>query len=132
MQIFKVVLEPILTIEDIEKHPQPIRQLYELCQKQGKQAELPYSSDGPKRVACVYVDGNFVASASCDKIETARLSAARLALLELAPSSVIGSGGDSNGVFESQGAKQKLHEVCQKKRWTKPNYKYDFLLSNCF
>lgn len=125
-------MEPILTIEDIEKHPQPIRQLYEFCQKQGKQVALKCSSDGPKKVACVYVDGNPVASASRDKTETARLSAAKLALVKLAQSRVICVGGDTNGVFEIQGAKQKLHEVCQQKRWTKPNYKYDFLLSNCF
>ncbi|CAN1185877.1 Ribonuclease 3-like protein 2 [Linum perenne] len=35
-KIFKGILEPIVTVEDIKSQPQPITKLYQLCQKQGK------------------------------------------------------------------------------------------------
>ncbi|KAF3435007.1 hypothetical protein FNV43_RR22094 [Rhamnella rubrinervis] len=121
-KIFKCVLEPIITLEDLEKHPQPITKLYDQCQKQGKQVEIKPWKEGSKNVASVYVGGRFIVSASSDQREIARLDAAKLALLKLPQSRPVDDAADVNGVFEIEGAKHKLHEVCQKKKWTKPIY----------
>lgn len=122
-----------MTLEDLQKQPQPVRMLFELCQKQGKHVDFKYWRDGFKNIASVHIDGNFVASGSSENKEIAKVNAAKLALHKL-PQSVPPNGGlfefvaRSDGVFEIEGAKHKLSEVCRKRKWSKPIYKYDFLL----
>ncbi|KAK7857224.1 ribonuclease 3-like protein 2 [Quercus suber] len=104
-----------------------VMMLFELCQKQGKQVDIKYWKNGEKNVATVYVDGKFIASSSSVKKETAKLNAAKQALLKLLESmpSNVGRLDFSFGLnksFEIDGAKQKLHELCGKKKWPKPIY----------
>ena len=63
-----------------------VMMLFELCQKQGKQVDIKYWKNGEKNVATVYVDGKFIASGSSEKKETAKLNAAKQALLKLSES----------------------------------------------
>ncbi|XP_060676189.1 ribonuclease 3-like protein 2 isoform X3 [Ziziphus jujuba] len=42
------LLKPIITLGYLENHPQPIKELYELCQKKGKQIEIKCERDGYK------------------------------------------------------------------------------------
>lgn len=75
------------------------------------------------------MNGIFVASGSSEQKEIAKLNAAREALEKLAQSMPVNGGfseifDDIDGKFEIEAAKQKLHELCGKKKWPKPIYKY--------
>ncbi|KAJ9153816.1 hypothetical protein P3X46_027217 [Hevea brasiliensis] len=125
--IFRGLLEPIVTLQDLQQQPQPVTMLFELCQKQGKEVDIVHWKNGTKNIASVYVDGEFVATGSSEQKEIAKLNAAKGALHKLSHS--MPSNGslsdilDSiNGSFEIEGAKQKLHELCGKKKWQKPSY----------
>ncbi|KAL4618923.1 hypothetical protein ACB092_06G046000 [Castanea dentata] len=101
--------------------------LFELCQKQGKQVDIKYWKNGEKNVVTVYVDGKFIAAGSSKKKETAKLNAAKQALLKLSESMPTNVGRldfsfGFNKSFEIDGAKQKLYELCGKKKWPKPIY----------
>lgn len=128
VQIFRGILEPIVTLGVLQNQPQPVTLLFELCQKDGKQVDIKHWRKGEKNIASVYVDGQFVASASSEQKENAKLHAAKVALQKLSY-----NPGDNismdifnvlNGSSEIEGAKQKLHELCGKKRWPKPSYRY--------
>lgn len=113
-------------LDALEQQPQPVTMLFELCQKDGKQVDIRHWRKGERNIASVYVDGHFVASASSEQKENAKLHAAKAALCKLSYES-----GDKmsdifsqlNGDNEIEGGKQKLHELCGKKKWPKPNYK---------
>ncbi|PON41196.1 Ribonuclease III [Parasponia andersonii] len=128
--IFRGLLEPMVTLEDLMQQPQPVTMLFELCQKHGKQVDIRHWRDESKNVASVYVDGKFVASGSSEHKEIAKLNAAKLALCKLSKSLPITNGLSQimDGIsesFEIEGAKQKLHELCGKKKWPKPVYKIE-------
>ncbi|KAL4618844.1 hypothetical protein ACB092_06G039400 [Castanea dentata] len=125
--IFRDLLKPIVTLEVLLQQPHPIDTLYKQCAKQGREVAIKSWRDGAKNIASVYVDGVFVASGSSNQlVEIARLNAAKQALLELAKSPTnIGRLDFSFGLnksLEIEGAKNKLQEFCQKKRWAIPSY----------
>lgn len=125
--IFRGLLEPMVTLEDLLKQPQPITMLFELCQKQGKQVDIKHWKDESKNVISIHVDGKFVASGSSEQKEIAKLNAAKLALCKLWKSMPLTNGlakimAGTDESFEIEGAKQKLHELCSKKKWAKPAY----------
>lgn len=87
-----------------------------------------------KGIASVYVDGKFVASGSSEHKEVARVNAAEIALCKLSKlmrmddvSIEVIAGTD--GSFHIEEAKNKLYQLCGKKKWPKPVYKYDSLLN---
>ncbi|KAI9186292.1 hypothetical protein LWI28_015932 [Acer negundo] len=128
--IFRGLLEPIITLDDLKQQPQPVTLLFELCQKQGKQVDIKHWRAKTKTIASVFVDGEFIASGSSDQKEIAKLNAAKEALHKLSHSMPISVGmfevfNDTDGNFEIEGAKQKLHEICCKKKWPKPTYKIE-------
>ncbi|KAK3199785.1 hypothetical protein Dsin_023200 [Dipteronia sinensis] len=128
--IFRGLLEPIITLDDLKQQPQPVTLLFELCQKQGKQVDIKHWRAKTKTIASVFVDGKFIASGSSDQKEIAKLNAAKEALHKLSRSMPISVGmfevfNDMDGNFEIEGAKQKLHEICCKKKWPKPTYKIE-------
>ena len=127
------MLEPIYTLEELQVEPQPVTVLFQVCQRNGKQVDIKHWKNGSNSIASVHVDGKFVASGSSMQKEIARLNAAREALIKLSDSMdtriktfVTIDGIDES--FEIEGAKQKLHDVCCKRKWQKPNYRYIFLL----
>lgn len=84
---------------------------------------------GKRNIASVFVDDTFIASGSSETKENAKLHAAEAALSKITKSK---SGDtspqtnvDINESTETEGAKQKVHEICSKKRWPKPTYRYD-------
>uniref|UniRef100_A0A2N9H2J4 RNase III domain-containing protein n=1 Tax=Fagus sylvatica TaxID=28930 RepID=A0A2N9H2J4_FAGSY len=110
---FRGLLEPIITLEDLQQQPQPVTMLFELCQKQGKQVDIKHWRNGAKNIASVYVDGAFVASGSSEQKEIAKLNAAKQALLKLSKSiptniGMLGYSLGLNGSFEIEGAKTKV------------------------
>lgn len=128
--IFRGLLEPIATLEDLEQQPQPVTMLFELCQKDGKQVNIKHWRHGVKNIATVFVDGKFVASSSTEQKETAKLKAAKKALLMLSEPRSNGvemkdCSKEFNETFEIEGSKQKLHEICGKKKWPKPSYRVE-------
>ncbi|XWS09769.1 hypothetical protein CRYUN_Cryun39dG0017800 [Craigia yunnanensis] len=127
--IFRGLLEPIVTLEHLQQQPQPVTLLFEFCQKQGKHVDIKHWKTELKNIASVYVDGEFVASGSSEQKEIAKLNAARGALHKLSESmpvdlNAFGING-IDGSSEIEGAKQKLHELCGKKKWPKPIYELE-------
>ncbi|XP_027332509.1 ribonuclease 3-like protein 2 isoform X3 [Abrus precatorius] len=127
IDIFRALLEPMVTPDDLEQQPQPVTMLYEICQKKGKHVDIKHWRNGAKSIASVYVDGKFVASASSDQKDIAKLDAAKIALHKLAELLPVSNfmldfcaGDDGSFVFGA--AKHKLHELCGMKKWSKPVY----------
>ncbi|OIW16363.1 hypothetical protein TanjilG_19079 [Lupinus angustifolius] len=125
--IVRGLLEPIITPGDLVQQPQPVTLLFEVCQKNGKQVDIKHWRNGAKSVASVHVDGHFVASASADQKDIARLDAAKAALHKLSnlvptSTSLLDFCPGIDGNFEIDAAKQVLHELCGKKKWSKPEY----------
>ncbi|PSR95590.1 Ribonuclease 3-like protein [Actinidia chinensis var. chinensis] len=127
--VFRGLLEPIVTLDVLQQQPQPVTMLFELCQKNGWQVDIKHWRKGEKDIASVYVDGSFIASASSEQKENAKLHAAKIALEKLChPKSNNKMSVDiysSIDRTEIEGAKQKLHELCGKKRWPKPSYRIE-------
>lgn len=113
-------------LDVLEEQPQPVTKLFEVCQKEGKQVDIKHWRKGEKDIATVFVDGKFVASSSSEQKENAKLHAAEAALQKLSypKSNKIDIFDQLNEADEIDGAKQKLHELCGKKRWPKPIYRY--------
>ncbi|KAJ6728323.1 RIBONUCLEASE 3-LIKE PROTEIN 2-RELATED [Salix koriyanagi] len=125
--IFRGILEPIVTFEDLRQQPQPVTTLFEMCQKQGKIVDIKHWKNESRNIASVHVDGQFIASSSSEQKEIAKLNAAKGALLKLSNSFPTNLNNVSLDIFdgsssEIEGAKQKLHELCIRKKWPKPNY----------
>ncbi|CAN1339917.1 Ribonuclease 3-like protein 2 [Linum perenne] len=124
-QIFKGILEPIVTVEDMELQPQPITKLFQVCQKQGKHVDIKHWKIGMKNVATVFVDGRFlVSSSSSNQKEIAKLDACRRALDKLAVASKITDLGGVSVVTIPE-AKQKLNQICTDQKWPKPCYRIE-------
>ncbi|KAI7724668.1 hypothetical protein M8C21_021479 [Ambrosia artemisiifolia] len=127
--IFRHLLEPLVMLDVIMAEPQPITALYEACQKNGKQVDIQYRRNGDRTMASVFVDGAFVASRSSDTKENAKLHAAEAALAKITKFKSCDTGPqaivDFNEAMEIDGAKHKLNELCNKKRWPKPTYKLE-------
>ncbi|XP_076934209.1 ribonuclease 3-like protein 2 [Bidens hawaiensis] len=127
--ILKPILEPLVMLDVILAEPQPITALYEACQKDGKQVDIQYSRKGDKTVANVLVDGTFFATGSSETKENAKLHAAEAALSKMTNSkssdTSLLSIVNFNESVETEAAKQKLNELCSKKKWSKPTYKVE-------
>jgi dsRNA-specific ribonuclease len=123
---FRGLLEPIITPDILDHQPQPVTQLFELSQREGKQVNIENWRKGDKNIASVYIDGKLIASGSSDKKEGARIQAAKAALLKI-PYSTNGemNFAQVNENNEIDSAKQKLHKISGKKRWSTPEYRIE-------
>lgn len=121
-QVIRGLLEPIVTLESLQL--QPVTMLFELCQKQGKQVVIKHWRKVDKNICSIYVDGGFIATGTSDQKDIAKLNAAKEALGKLDKSllSHIGLIYEVNEMNEIEAAKQKLHLLCDKKKWPKPSY----------
>ncbi|KAI8557552.1 hypothetical protein RHMOL_Rhmol04G0019600 [Rhododendron molle] len=116
--VLRRLLEPIVDPETLWKQPQPVTLLYELCQKDGRKVDFKFR--GEEKDNAVYVDRELIASASSE-IQAARAALKKLCLYEC-NSKVDVDYSCIYGTSEIEGAKQKLHAHCGKKRWRKPYY----------
>ncbi|XP_057962894.1 ribonuclease 3-like protein 2 [Malania oleifera] len=129
--VFRGVLEPVAMLDDLKQHPQPVTMLYEFCQKNGSMLEFEYGRKDLKNVASVVIDGKFVASGISSQKEIAKINAAKEALQTLPEfqnwrKMVNGDPfGSLNKVGEIEKAKQKLNELCEKKRMRKPVFRVE-------
>lgn len=119
-------------------------------QKGWKTSWCRTSERGDKNIASVYLDGQFIASASSEHKENAKLQVAKAALKELFynPFDKMDvefvpfqrKKRDSESITfqkkkmdvefdptkECEGAKQKLNGLCQIEKWPKPTYRLVF------
>ncbi|CAN4097171.1 unnamed protein product [Withania somnifera] len=147
--IFRGLLEPIIMLNMLEEQPQPVRMLFGLSEKDGKQIDVEHRKEGDKNIASVYLDGQFIASASSENKENAKLQVAKAALKELFYDPYDKMDVESvpfqrkkrdvesisfqkkkmdvefDQTKESEGAKQKLNELCQREKWPKPTYRVE-------
>ncbi|RDY07981.1 Ribonuclease 3-like protein 2, partial [Mucuna pruriens] len=128
--IIRGILEPIVTPDDLEQQPQPVTMLFEICQKKGKQVDIKHWRNDDRSIASVFVDGEFVASASSDQKDVARLQAAKIALHKLqylvSPANMkLNFCAEEDGTLVVEAAKHKLHELCGIKKWPKPVYRIE-------
>ncbi|WCJ32970.1 Ribonuclease 3-like protein 2 [Euphorbia peplus] len=119
--VFRRLLEPIVTLEELENNPQPVSYLYELCQKKGKEVDIVNwkKRKTDENIATVYVDGQFVISSSSQNKEIAKLKAAQEAVTKL---SHMMQHPDHEHPFCIQNAKHKLDSLCAKHKWPEPTY----------
>lgn len=116
------------------KPPQPVSMLFELCQKNGQQVDIKQWRQDDITIANVYIDSKLIASVSSDQYVNVKLHAARAALEKLTQdkqahhSGKIDTYSSVNGTCEIKSAKGKLNEVCLKKKWPNPIYRYENLL----
>lgn len=140
---------------------QPVSHIYELCQKQGWSIEFKNWKKDNVNITNVYVDGQLLGVGSSEQRPIAKLNAARDALQKLCHDEVdhkeiakcsshisrtwedvpttrqkndghTMSKALANGGEEVDGSKQRLHQLCSKKRWQKPVYRYVILLFTLF
>lgn len=121
--IFRGLLEPIITLDVLSQQPQPVTMLYELCQKDRKQVDIKHWRKGEKDIASVCVDGQFIVSVSSENKENAKLHAAKAALEKLDYKSISKLDTEVEPNTEFEGAKQKLNELCGRKKWSPPTYR---------
>lgn len=100
--------------------------LYELCQKDGKHVDIKHWRKEEKDIASVYVDGQFVVSATSENKENAKLHAAKSAITKLACNHTSKLDLEVEPNTEFGGAKQKLNELCGRKKWPAPTYRLNF------
>ncbi|KAI4388199.1 hypothetical protein MLD38_000552 [Melastoma candidum] len=124
--IFRGLLEPIVTHEDLQQQPQPVALLLMQCQRKGQVVEIKQWKDGSENVASIHVDDQLVASGSSAQKDIAKLNAAKLALEKLGRDEPFKTEDvemdEINGSFQIENAKQKLKELSRKRRWMKPIY----------
>ncbi|KAK7372002.1 hypothetical protein VNO80_05370 [Phaseolus coccineus] len=127
---FRGILEPIVTPGDLEQQPQPVTALFEICQKRGKNVEIQQERNETECIANVFVDGEFIASATSVQKDLAKLEAAKIALNRLAylipltsSSSTMSFYPDEDGNMIIEAAKHRLYELCESKKWPKPVYR---------
>ncbi|KAH0721892.1 hypothetical protein KY289_004936 [Solanum tuberosum] len=147
--IFRGLLEPIIMLNTLEEQPQSVTMLFGLCKKDGKQVDVEHRKEGDKNIASVYLDGQFIASASSEHKENAKLQVPIAALKELFYNpcdkmdvefvpfqrkkrdveSITFQKKKMDVEFdptkECEGAKQKLNELCQREKWPKPTYRVE-------
>ncbi|XP_004251917.1 ribonuclease 3-like protein 2 [Solanum lycopersicum] len=119
------LLEPIITLDLLAQQPQPVTMLYELCQKDGKHVDIKHWRKEEKDIASVYVDGQFVVSATSENKENAKLHAAKSAITKLACNHTSKLDLEVEPNTEFGGAKQKLNELCGRKKWPAPTYRIE-------
>ncbi|XP_068664516.1 ribonuclease 3-like protein 2 isoform X2 [Aristolochia californica] len=115
--VFRGLLEPIITKETLQL--QPVTALFEVCQKRGMHVDIKHWRKGSRSIASVYVDGKLFGSGSSENKDIAKLNAAKESLKVLLNTIDLDIGETT---VDEKDAKQKLHELCSKKRWSKPCY----------
>lgn len=85
--VFRALLEPLVTFNVLLRHPQPVTELFQLCQKQGKQVSMKFTKNGDNDIAAsVFVEGKVVASSSSKEWKIAKRNVAKVALRKLSAS----------------------------------------------
>ncbi|CAL9241837.1 unnamed protein product [Arabidopsis halleri] len=120
---FRGLFEPLYTLDDLRLRPQPIRTLSCLGDKDGKRFDFRYEEKGSNRYkARVYLDDKLIASGKKkNSRDDAKMSAAMEAVRKLSESLPVEIVMDRQDI-ENEDAKDKLIEICNKRKWPNPVY----------
>lgn len=129
MQSFRGLFEPLYTLDDLRLRPQPIHTLSCLGDKDGKHFDFRYEEKGSNRYkAHVYLDDKLIASGKKkNSRDDAKMSAAMEAVRTLSESMPVEIVMDRQDI-ENEDAKDKLIEICNKRKWPNPVYRYTYIL----
>ncbi|XP_020888981.1 ribonuclease 3-like protein 3 [Arabidopsis lyrata subsp. lyrata] len=111
-EIFRGLLEPIYTLDDLQMQPKPpFLTLFRLADKHGKRIDFRYSKDdhSKENIAEVYLDGIFIASGCTKSLSVAKVLAAEEAVQKLSEYDV-----------EIENVKRKLIEICSTEKLRLP------------
>ncbi|CAE6219221.1 unnamed protein product [Arabidopsis arenosa] len=103
-EIFRGLLEPIYTLDDLRMQPKPpFLTLFRLADKHSKRIDFRYSKDdhSKENIAEVYLDDIFIASGCAKSLSVAKVLAAEEAVQKLSEYDV-----------EIENVKRKLIEIC--------------------
>lgn len=124
-EVFKPLLEPLVSPETLELHP--VTELQELCQKQGKDIEYKNSWVGNMVRSQVLINGEVVGNGEHYQKELAERVAAKDALDKLKKEDEVDKSSKDEKQTRSHEqplvAQQKLNNLCMKKHWPPPLYK---------
>ncbi|CAH2046366.1 unnamed protein product [Thlaspi arvense] len=125
-EICRFLFEPVYTLDDLRRQPQPLATLFRLADKHGKRVEFRYCDGEPygPTVAQVYLDDTYIACGNPrGDIHHAKLTAAKKALQKLSEGMPIEMVVDEDSLdIEIEDAKEKLIEICNKRKWPNPIY----------
>ncbi|KAL1811892.1 hypothetical protein ACET3Z_021957 [Daucus carota] len=125
-QVFKPLLEPMVTPETLPMHP--VRELQERCQQQAEGLEYKATRSGNVATVEVYIDGVQVGAAQNQQKKMAQKLAARNALIALKEKETIeadekrdedGKKGNGSHTF----TRQTLNDICLRRNWPMPSYR---------
>ncbi|KAL8205719.1 hypothetical protein R6Q57_009270 [Mikania cordata] len=127
--IFRSLLEPLVMLNVVLAQPQPVTALFEACHKDGKQVDIRHQWKGDRSIASVFVDDTFIAFGSSVTKDNAKIHAAKAALSKITKPKSDDKNShanvDLNHLVETEGAKQKVCQICNKKKWPKPTYRIE-------
>lgn len=138
MQVFEPLVQPMVTPETLPMHP--VRELQERCQQQAEGLEYKASRAGNVATVEVFIDGVQIGSAQNAQKKMAQKLAARNALVILKEKQVLkekdqvtkeseNGDGYANGKANckngtSNFTRQTLNDLCLKRQWPMPQYRY--------
>ncbi|KAL8225683.1 hypothetical protein R6Q57_018240 [Mikania cordata] len=127
--IFRSLLEPLVMLNVVLAQPQPVTALFEACHKDGKQVDIRHQWKGDRSIASVFVDDTFIAFGSSVTKDNAKIHAAKAALSKITKPKSDDKNShtnvDLNHLVQTEGAKQKVCQICNKKKWPKPTYRIE-------
>lgn len=125
-QVFKPLLDPMVTPETLPMHP--VRELQERCQQQAEGLEYKATRSGNVATVEVYIDGVQVGAAQNQQKKMAQKLAARNALVALKEKETIEADKkrdeDEKKRNGSQAfTRQTLNDICLRRNWPMPLYR---------
>lgn len=126
LQVFKPLLDPMVTPETLPMHP--VRELQERCQQQAEGLEYKATRSGNVATVEVYIDGVQVGAAQNQQKKMAQKLAARNALVALNEKETIEADErrdeDEKKRNGSQAfTRQTLNDICLRRNWPMPLYR---------
>lgn len=126
LQVFKPLLDPMVTPETLPMHP--VRELQERCQQQAEGLEYKATRSGNVATVEVYIDGVQVGAAQNQQKKMAQKLAARNALVALKEKEMIEAterrDEDEKKRNGSQAfTRQTLNDICLRRNWPMPLYR---------
>ncbi|XP_010441776.1 PREDICTED: ribonuclease 3-like protein 3 isoform X2 [Camelina sativa] len=120
-EIVRGLFEPIYTPDDLRRQAHPLLTLLCFGEKHGKRIEFRYVEKGEAINAQVYIDDEFIARGgdSHKNRADAKMQAAKAALQKLSETMPIEM---VMKYIEYEDAKEKLIEICNKRKWPNPIY----------
>ncbi|CAH2046367.1 unnamed protein product [Thlaspi arvense] len=110
-EIFRCLLEPMFTLEDLRQQQEPLTMLSQLGDKLGRRIDVRCCKDGDSSITAeVYLDDTCIASGSAKHVCAAKMLVAEAALRKLSESEPVEKVDCV--VVEAEDTKGKSSEIC--------------------